>query len=142
MDPLTPRFVVALVLTVGALLVAAWSGHKARRSLHYASIVAMLALLGWAIVEARVIGEGLVFEGAAHTLKIVHFVFVALVFALLPLLVTSGTRLARQEDAAVRASHRKRALVFMVCMVVTTVLGTAMTLAATPRDATDAPDVP
>jgi drug/metabolite transporter (DMT)-like permease len=132
-DPLTPRFVAALVLTVAALLLTAWTGHRAKRSLHYGCVVAMLALLCWAIVEARLIGDGLVFEGAAHVVKIVHFVFVGLVFALLPLLVTSGVKLARQEDAGVRASHRKRAAAFIVCMVITTGLGTAMTLMATPR---------
>jgi len=65
-DVLTPAFLVALVLTVAGLLVTAWSGATARRRLHYGSIVAMLACLGWAIVEARVIGAGLVFEGVSR----------------------------------------------------------------------------
>ena len=131
---MTPPFLAALGLTVASLLVTAWSGVAAKRSLHYASIVVMLVGLGWAIYEARIIGDNLVFEGAAHTVKVVHFVFVGLTFGLLPLVVSSGIKLAKQEGRAVRTSHRKRAWAFVVIIVITTGLGTAMTLLATPRN--------
>jgi len=49
-------------------------------------------------------------------------------------LVVTGVRLARRESATNRKRHKTLAWIFVVCVLVTTALGTAMTLAATPVD--------
>lgn len=123
-------FVSALALTVIALLAVVWTGHTRRRNAHYATIVAMLGLLLWAIYEAETYGAGLVFEGAAATVRTVHFVFVTGVFLCLPVTVWSGLKLARDERQ--RPLHRKVAVTFVVLAVLACGLGTAMTMMAEP----------
>lgn len=125
-------FLVALAATVVALVVVVWSGAVHKRSLHYGAVVAMLGLLTWAIREAEIMGRGLVYEGTAGTFRTVHFVAVCATFLLLPVLVVSGVRLTRQEAPARRQLHKKLAMAFVVAVLVTTALGTTMTLLATP----------
>lgn len=123
-------FVTALVLTVVALLAVVWTGVTHRRSAHYGWVAVLLALLCWAIYEAETYGNGLVFEGAAASVRSVHFVFVGATFLCLPLTVWSGLKLAKDERR--RPLHRKLALAFVVLAVVTCGLGTAMTMMASP----------
>lgn len=130
MDAISGSFCVALAAFVLALGVVIWSGTTRRRSAHYASVLAMLGILGWAIREAEIMGRGLVFDGLAGTIHKVHFVAVCLTFLLVPLLAWSGVRLARQESPERRLGHRKLASLFVVAVLVTTALGTAMTVLA------------
>ena len=133
---MTPSFLVALALTVVALAGVLWSGITHRRHAHYALIVAMFVALGWAIYEAERIGAHLVFDGTAGVFHKIHFVAVAIDTLLVPLLIVTGVRLARGGAAEARASHGKLAKVFVVMVLVTCALGTAMTLLAHPRDET------
>lgn len=128
-------FIVSLTVTVLALAAVVVTGVKARRSAHYVFVTLTLASLGWAIGEARLVGDGLVFDGAAASVKTVHFVAVAATFLLLPLMVVSGVRLHRVECPVRRLQHKRLAWAFLVAVIVTCVLGTAMTMLATPVDA-------
>ena len=126
-------FVVALVATLAALGGVIWSGITHRRQLHYALVVAMLAALGVSIWRARVWGHGLIFDGASGKVQLVHRVAVVITFALLPVVGWTGLRLAKArpaEAAAARAVHHKRAVQFVVALVVAAALGTVMTLLA------------
>jgi len=128
--------VVALAATVAALGAVVWSGITRRRSLHYKLIVVFAIALGVAIWRARVVGMGLRFEGVAGVLHRVHLSAVALTFIVLPFLVVSGVRLARAVGpaaATARLAHKKHAVRFVLLVVVTAVLGTLMTVFATPR---------
>lgn len=126
-------FLSALGVTVVALVGVVWSGVTRRRSLHYALIASMFAALGWAIYEAELYGKELVFEGHAATLKAIHMAAVTVTFLLVPFLLVSGVKLARAEGAAARQRHGQLARWFVVSVVLTCMLGTAMTWAATPR---------
>ena len=126
-------FIVALVAALLALGGVIWSGITHRRSLHYVLVVAVLVALTVSIWRARVWGHGLVFEGAAGTWQTVHRVAVVLTFALLPLVGWTGLRLARAKGAgagAARAAHHKRAVQFVVALLVAAALGTVMTVLA------------
>jgi hypothetical protein len=126
-------FIVALGATVLALLLVIWSGFRRRRQMHYAAIVAMLITLTAAIGLAERYGAGLVFEGVAAQVRSIHFGAVIVTFATLPFVVVSGWRLARSPaplEAERRTTHRKIALAFVICVVVTFGLGLAMTLLA------------
>jgi len=125
-------FLVALALTVLLLVALVVTGHKGQRSAHYALVVLTLASLVWAVREAEVYGQGLVFEGAAESVRTIHFVFVGCVLALLPVMVVTGVRLARVEDPARRRLHAKMAYAFLVMVLVTCTLGAAMTMMAEP----------
>jgi hypothetical protein len=128
--------VVALAATVLALGGVVWSGIARRRSLHYQLIVVFLAALGVAIWRARVVGSGLRFEGVALLLHRVHMASVVLTFLVLPFLVVSGVRLARAVGPAAadrRPKHKTQAMRFVVLVLVTAVLGTLMTVFATPK---------
>lgn len=137
-EPALTALIASLLVTVALLVAVVWSGVTARRSAHYALVVATLAALVWAIREAEAVGRGLVFEGAAATVKNVHFVGVAITFLLLPALSWSGLRLARLEDAGRRALHKKLAWAFLLAVLITCALGTAMTVMAEPAAANDA----
>jgi hypothetical protein len=128
---ITDIFLVALGLTVLSLAGVIWSGVTARRSLHYGLVLATLGLLLWAIREARIMGKGLVYEGAAAVFQTIHFSAVAVTFLTLPVLVVTGVRLARKETVRHRKAHRLLAWVFVGSVLVTTALGVAMTLLAT-----------
>lgn len=127
-------FLVALAATLAALGGAIWAGVTHRRSAHYALVTAMFLLLGLAIWRARVWGSGLVFDGAAGTVQIVHRVAVVATFAIVPALVWTGVRLARERgEAAVgarRQGHRRAAVWFVVALVAAAALGTVMTVLA------------
>jgi hypothetical protein len=128
--------IVMLAATVAALGAVIWSGAARRRALHYKLIVLMLVCLGVAIWRAEVYGASLVFEGLADTVRTIHFVFVALTFLCLPVLLVTGLRLARAmpaDDPPHRAAHHNSATAFALLVLVTTALGVVMTvLAATP----------
>jgi hypothetical protein len=127
--------VVSLAATIACLALAVWSGIARRRQLHYALVTATFAALIVAIWRAEAYGATLVFEGAAATLHTVHMASVALTFLLTPALVWSGVRLARATGPAsgtARTAHRKLAVVFVVVIMVTAALGTAMTALAQP----------
>lgn len=125
-------FLVALALTVLALAAVIWSGVTARRNLHYGLLVVMLGLLAWAIREAEIMGAELIYNGAAAVFRAIHFTFVGLTFLTVPLLLVSGVRLAKKESPKHRGAHRTLAWVFVGCVLITTALGTTMTLLATP----------
>lgn len=127
--------VVALAVTVVALGAVLWSGVTRRRTLHYALVVGTLAALAWAIYEAEAVGRGLRFEGAAHVVKLVHFVGVGLTFAMVPAMLVSGVRLHRKDDPPRRGVHGALAKAFLVVVLVTCALGTAMTMLAEPLGA-------
>ena len=135
---ISSTFLVALALTVLAIAAVIWSGVTARRSLHYGLLVVMLGLLAWAIREAEIMGANLIYDGTAATFRTIHFTAVSLTFLTVPLLVVSGVRLAKKESPKHRGAHRMLAWVFVGCVLVTTALGTTMTLLAT--QATDLPD--
>jgi hypothetical protein len=126
-------FLVALVATLAALGGAIWAGVTRRRSAHYALVTAMFVLLGLTIWRARVWGSGLIFDGASGSVQIVHRAAVVATFAIVPLLVWTGVRLARARgEAAVapRAGHRRAAVWFIVALVAAAALGTLMTVLA------------
>jgi len=137
---MTSTFLAALALTVLALAAVVWSGVAGRRPLHYGAIVAMFAVLAWAIREAETMGRALVFDGAADHVKTVHMAAVVGVFLLVPLLVVSGVRLAKGEDPGRRRLHGQLAKVFVVLVVLTCALGAAMTMLARPDDGEPAAD--
>jgi len=127
--------VIWLAATVVALAAVVWSGAARRRSLHYKLIVVMLVCLGIAVWRAEAHGATLIFEGLAATLHTIHMVSVALTFLSLPVIVITGIRLASATGgaaAAFRSGHRKLAYLFVVLVLVTAALGTAMTAFATP----------
>jgi heme A synthase len=126
------QFLIALGLTVVALAVVVWTGLSRRKSAHYSSIVALLGLLAWAIREAELMGAGLIFEGASGVFRKVHFAAVALTLLAIPLLAVTGTRLAKKPTQAHRKTHRKLGFAFVAIVLVTSALGTAMTLLASP----------
>lgn len=124
--------IATVLLLLGVVL---WSGVTGRRTLHYIVVVAMLGALYWAITKAEIVGELLVFEGLSRTLLQVHFVFVVADFLLIPLVAWSGIRLARapeNQSGIARMRHGKAAKVLVVSLVTTCILGSAMTLLATP----------
>ena len=57
---------------------------------------------------------------------------VTVTFAVLPLVVVTGVRLARVEDVARRTWHKRTAAAFVLAVLVTFVLGLLMTVLATP----------
>ncbi len=127
--------VLALAATLVALAAVVWSGIVRRRALHYRLIVVLFACLGLAIWRAEAFGSTLRFDGAAGTLHTVHMAAVILTFLLVPLLVSSGVRLARAQNgdaAAARQAHRRQATRFVVLVVIAAVLGTWMTVLAHP----------
>jgi hypothetical protein len=127
--------VVSLIATIGCLGAAIWAGVARRRRLHYALVAGTLALLGVAIWRAELYGSTLVFEGSAQTVHRVHMVFVTLTFLALPGVGWTGFRLARAHAAqapGARVGHRKLAVVFVVLVLITAALGTAMTVLAQP----------
>jgi hypothetical protein len=126
--------VVALLSTVVALIAVVITGRAAKRGAHYTVVVITLGCLTWAIREAELVGRGLVYEGAAATVKTVHFVGVGAVFVLLPILAVSGIRLARLESPERRTLHVRLAVAFLAAVVITCLLGTAMTMMAEPLE--------
>lgn len=132
LERLPPAFLLALGLTVAALGLVVWTGASRRRRAHYASVVAMAAALAWAIREAERLGRGLLFEGAAGRVQDVHMLAVAVTFVLVPALLVTGVALARGRERA-RTAHRRLAVAFVVAVLITCGLGTAMTLLAAPR---------
>ena len=130
MPVISQQFLIALGLTVLALAVVVWTGVTHRRSPHYGAIVALLGLLAWAIREAELMGAGLIYEGASGVFRQVHFVAVALTFLAIPLLAVTGTRLAKNPSNAHRKTHRKLGFAFVAIVLITSALGTAMTLLA------------
>jgi len=129
------QLIVALAATVAALAAVVWSGATRRRSLHYGLVVVLFASLGTAIYFAERVGATLVFEGAAGVVHRVHMVAVAATFLCCPPVLWSGWRLARRRTEAIaeRRLHRKLAVVFVTLVLITSVLGTAMTALAIPR---------
>jgi len=126
-------FIAALAATVIALLFVIWSGFRRRRRTHYAAIVVMLVTLVAAIRLAERYGTELVFEGLAAQVRLAHFGAVIVTFAALPFVAVSGWKLARapaEIDAERRATHRKMALAFVICVLVAFSLGLAMTVLA------------
>lgn len=124
-----------LAATVLLLAAVAWSGAAARRRLHYALVLAMLAALTLAIRAAEAVGRSLTYTGTAATLKDWHFVSVGLTFALLFALIASGVRLHRLECPRRRKQHKLLAAAFVVAVLTTSALGTGMTALADPREA-------
>ncbi len=125
-------FVLSLALTVAALAATIWSGVARRRRLHYACVVAHVVLLGFAIRQAELYGRGLVFEGTAGLVKSIHMAGVVVCFALVPVVVVTGVRLARAAAPDRRLWHRRAAWAYVIAVVVTFLLGLAMTLLARP----------
>ena len=133
----------SLAATIAALAIVVWSGITRRRTVHYAAVVGMLGLLGVAIHFAERFGSQLEFTGAAGTVHSVHMVAVVLTFLALPLVAWTGLRLARAgrtgadrrapagpDDPGQRAGHRRSAALFVTLVVITSSLGTVMTVLA------------
>ena len=127
------ELVVALAATVAALGAVVWSGLSRRRHLHYALVVVFLAALALAIRLAERYGRGLLFEGPAATVRSIHMVVVTATFIALFIVTVTGIRLAKSQGetaAARRPPHRVAAIVFVVLVLLTSALGTAMTVLA------------
>lgn len=128
-------FVASLLLTVALLGAVIVTGLRRRRGAHYAGVAAFFASLGVTIWRAEVLGAaggGLHFEAAA-TAQLLHRIAVALTFALVPVLLVTGVRLARAAEAAEAARrrlHRQVAVAFVAGVLLSAVLGTVMTLQA------------
>jgi hypothetical protein len=141
------QLAVALVATVGALGGVVWSGVTHRRAAHYRFVGLFVALLAVAIWRAEAFGRGLVFEGAAAVVRRVHMGAVAATFLALPFVAWTGIRLARgtpplhrgnsRADGSpvgagdARRAHHRSAEIFVALVLITSALGTAMTLLAT-----------
>ncbi|MFT7461745.1 MAG: hypothetical protein ACI9EF_000079 [Pseudohongiellaceae bacterium] len=121
---------LSVLLTAAVLALVIWSGASRRRSLHYGTVVMLFGVLTWAIYEAELYGQGLVFSGAAEVVKYIHFGGVAIVFLSIPVLVVTGVRLAKDES--MRPMHLSVAKFFVSMVLVTSALGTAMTVMAEP----------
>jgi hypothetical protein len=122
------QFLIALALTATVLVAVVWSGATRRRSLHYGLVVLFFSSLGWAIYEAESYGRQLVFTGSAEFVKQLHFGAVAIVFLTVPVLLVTGVRLSKDES--MRPMHGSVAKFFVVMVLVTIALGTAMTIMA------------
>ncbi len=132
---LLPLFGWAL-LTVVALVATVATGVRGARGAHYTCVVVTLVALAVAIRFAGEVGSELEFHGLAATAKTIHFWVVPLDFLLLPVVAFSGIRLARSapgDEPTRRAFHRKAAWTLVTLLVITVILGTTMTLSATPR---------
>ncbi len=124
----------AVLGVVGALGGLIWSGITHRRSIHYACVVALLAFLALAIWRAEELGRGLLFEGTALTVHRIHFGAVIGTFLSLALVGVTGVRLARSRAADARDprhAHKRQAEIFVLLVLITSALGTAMTWLAT-----------
>ncbi len=127
--------VIALLGAVAALAGVVWSGATRRRHLHYALVVAFFLTLGVAVWRAALVGEGLVFEGAAATVHAVHDVVVSVAGVVAIALLGTGWRLARAPAALEpgrRRLHRGLAGLFVLLVLAASALGTSMTVLARP----------
>jgi len=131
------QLVTALVATVAALGGVVWSGVTHRRAVHYRFVALFVACLAVAIWRAETYGRGLVFEGTSAVVHKIHMGAVAATFLALPFVVWTGIRLARGTRPATgapndpRRAHHRASEVFVGLVLLTSALGTAMTLLAT-----------
>jgi hypothetical protein len=128
------QLTLALVATVGALGGVVWSGITHRRAVHYRFVTLFVACLAVAIWRAEAYGRGLRFEGTAALVHKVHMGSVAATFLALPFVVYTGVRLARGTRPAgggdPRRAHHRASEIFVGLVLLTSALGTAMTLLA------------
>ena len=135
--------IAAVLVTVVFLVITIGTGVKRLRNAHYAGIVGMFAALGTAIALARNLSPFMVYDETGLLVKRVHFTFVGITTLMVPFVAISGIRLAKalklaergeegHDAVARRSSHKKLAWWAVAAIVVTCVLGTAMTVLGLP----------
>ncbi len=131
------QLVLSLLGTVAALGGVIWSGVTHRRTVHYRFVALFLGCLAIAIWRAETFGRGLVFDGTSSVVHTIHMGAVAATFLALPFVVWTGIRLARGtrpsdvgtgQDA--RRAHHRASEIFVGLVLITSALGTAMTMLA------------
>ena len=128
------QLALSLGATVGALGGVVWSGITHRRAVHYRFVSLFVACLAVAIWRAEVYGRGLRFEGTSAVVHAIHMGSVAATFVALPFVVVTGVRLARGTRRSgggdPRRAHHRASEIFVGLVLLTSALGTAMTLLA------------
>jgi hypothetical protein len=146
------QLILGLAATLAALGGVIWSGITHRRAVHYRFITLFAVCLAFAIWRAEAYGRGLVFEGASATVRTVHMGAVAATFASLAFVLWTGVRLARgtrpaegahaaagpsaagttagAAPASPRRAHHRASEIFVGLVLITSALGTAMTVLA------------
>jgi hypothetical protein len=120
-------FVLFLVLTVALLGVVVWTGLRARRRAHLASVAATVLALATTIVFAERMGAHYDL-GQAGRITPVHLALAKL--TTLAYLAPLATGLLTLRDPAWRRRHRLCAFAVVALTVATAVTGTWMILAA------------
>ncbi len=134
---------IAVLTTVVLLALAVWSGVRRKRSAHYALVTLTFIALGIAIFVARRLSPYMSYDETGLWIQRIHFTFVGVTVLLVPVVVVSGAKLGKalmladrgeegHDAARHRASHRKVAWWTVAVLVITCVLGTAMTVAGLP----------
>jgi len=127
--PVLPAFIGMFLLTVVLLLSVAWTGHKARRSLHLKLVVVTVASLAFTIFVAERLGRNYDLDAAGRIYPIHMFLAkTATASYLLPVV----TGIATLRNQRFRRLHGRIALVVILLTVSAAVTGTWMILQAPP----------
>lgn len=121
-------FAISLIVTVVLLGCTIWTGLQGRRRAHIPLALSTVAALAFAIVQARLYGEG--FEIPALRLRI-HLSLAFTALGLLPCAAFSGVLLIRNE--AVRPWHRRLTWSFVVVTVTAMAAALWMLAGAEPK---------
>jgi hypothetical protein len=116
-----------LGVTVALLVIACWTGHKAKRKPHLLFVVATLAGLVVTILQAEHVGTLYDLEVAGRLTPIhLSIAYVATASFLLPI----ATGVMTWRNAARKKAHRACVLIAVVFTVAAAVTGTMMLMAA------------
>ncbi len=125
-------FTLFFVLTLVALGAAVFTGFKARRRWHIASVVSAVVMLGVTIYFALELGKLYDLESAG-VITPIHLTLAKITTAAFLLPIAAGVRTIYKPTA--RALHRRLAYVALLMTVVTAITGAIMILMSAPREA-------
>jgi hypothetical protein len=124
-------FTLFFVLTVAALGAAVFTGFKARRRWHIASVVGVVAMLGATIYFALEVGKIYDLESAG-VITPIHLTLAKITTAAYLLPIIAGLRTIYRP--ASRALHRRLAYVALTMTVLSAITGAVMILMSAPRE--------
>ena len=124
------RFYWSFGLTLAVVLVTALLGRFGRRRPHVVSALFAGCSLGYTVYLAEMLGRGLVIP---RGILIIHLVFANSAALSFILVVLSGSRLFRLEQAMRRTWHRRAVMMFLVLVVLAAGTGTYMISQAAAR---------
>lgn len=128
--PQVQDLIIWLVVTILLAGITALLGRAALRRVHVTMAVITSVALTVTIYRAEVLGRLLVIP---PLIKWVHLTFANIAFVAFLVVVATGLRLLRLEQARRRLWHRRAVIVFLVGTVVATVTGSWMLLRSQPR---------